>query len=112
MTTKDEEARKLAEAHYEVEPGMTRIFRLIGDPNAKARPDEPIKLLEVNENSVPVGIMPLGFGPAPSYGIHYPSIIVEVTPEEFEKIRADELALPHGWTVGDMFPRPVVPANA
>jgi hypothetical protein len=111
MTTKDEEARKLAEAHYEVEPGMTHVFRLIGDIHAETRAEEPIKLLEVNEKSVPVGIMPLGFGPAPAHGIHYPSIIVEVTPEEFEKIRADELTLPHGWTVGDLYERPVVPAS-
>jgi hypothetical protein len=112
MTTKDEEARKLAEVHYEVEPGMIRIFRLIGDVDAEARAEEPIKLLEVNENTVPVGIMPLGFGPSPSHGIHHLSVIVEVTPDEYDKIRANELTLPDGWKVGELFPKPAVPAEA
>jgi hypothetical protein len=47
------------------------------------------------------GIMPLGFSPAPTYGIHYPSVIVEVTPDEYERIQAKELELPQGWTVSD-----------
>ena len=42
---------------------------------------EPIKLLEVNENTVAAGVMPLYFGPAPASGIPYPSVIVEVTGE-------------------------------
>ena len=53
--------------------------------------------------------MPLGFGPAPAHGFHYPSIIVEVTPEEFDRIRSHELVLPSGWEVSDLVPRP--PAN-
>jgi hypothetical protein len=106
MADKDEEARKLAEAHYEVEVGITQIFRITGSAEAEVLPNEPIKLLEVNENTIPVGIMPLGFSPAPRYGIHYPSVIVEVTPDEYEKIQSKELALPQGWTVSALVPRP------
>ena len=83
---------------------MTQIFRIMGSAEAEVLPNEPIKLLEVNENTIPVGIMPLGFGPAPTYGIHYPSVIVEVTPDEYERIQSKELALPHGWTVSDSSP--------
>jgi hypothetical protein len=83
---------------------MTRIFRITGSAEAEARPDEPIKLLEVNENTVPSGIMPLQFGPSPASG-HYPAIILEVTPAEFVQIQSRQLELPHGWEVGDPIPR-------
>lgn len=106
MPNKDEEARLLAEAHYRVEVGIRTIFRIIRAADVEARPNEPIKLLEVNEFTTPSGIMPLQFGPAPASGIHFPSVIVEVTPEEFEKIQSHEMPLPNGWSVGDPLPRP------
>jgi hypothetical protein len=106
MPTKDEEAVKLAHIHYEVEEGMIHIFRLTGSPEAEISPTEPIKLLEVNESTVPYGILPLHFGPLRAAGIHYPSVIVEVTPEEYKQIQAEELKLPNGWKVGELIPRP------
>ena len=107
MTDKDAVARKLADHHYFVEEGITHIFRLTGRPEAEARPEEPIKLLEVNENTVPSGVMPLGFGTLPEAGIPFPSVIVEVTPEEFKQIQAHELKIPLGWTIGALFEKPV-----
>jgi hypothetical protein len=106
MLTKDEEAIKLARIHYEVEEGMTHIFRMTGTPEAESNPSEPIKLLEVNEYTVPSGILPLGFGPLASAGIHYRSVIVEVTPEEYQKIQTEELKLPNGWKIRDLIPKP------
>jgi hypothetical protein len=105
MLAKDEEARELARKHYQVESGMTQIFRIIGSADVEVTPTEPIKLLEVNENTVPSGIMPIQFGPSPASGLHYSSIILEVTPDEFQRIQNDELKLPNGWKVGDPIPR-------
>ena len=105
MPDKTEEARRLAETHYQVEAGITQIFRIVGRPEAELRPEEPIKLLEVNRYSIPAGVMPLYFDAAPGRGIHFPSVIVEVTPEEFTKIRSQELSLPDGWTLGDLLPK-------
>ena len=107
MPTKDEEASDLAVMHYEVETGLSQVFRIMGTPEVEIRPTEPIKLLEVNENTVPSGIMPIQFGPAPSSGLHYSSIILEVTPDEFEKIQTQEWTLPNGWMLGDLIPKPV-----
>lgn len=73
--TKDEEARELARKHYQVEAGLTHVIRIGGDAEVEFRPSEPIKLLEVNENTVPSGIMPIQFGPSPASGVHYPSVI-------------------------------------
>jgi hypothetical protein len=101
MTDKHEAARKLAQAHYLVEQGLVSVFRLTGPAETEA---EPIKLLEVNRDTVPTGIMPLGFDAAPDRGIPFPSIIVEVTPDEYEQIRSGALALPNGWQIGDEIP--------
>jgi hypothetical protein len=106
MPSKDEEAKELARKHYQVETGLTQVFRLSGSAEVEFRPNEPIKLLEVNENTVPSGIMPIQFGPSPASGINYPSIIVEVTPDEFQQIQNHQLELPHGWKIGDSIPKP------
>jgi hypothetical protein len=98
--------------HYEIEDGLIQIFRITDIAAAEATNGEPIKLLEVNVNTPETGIMPLQFGPAPASGIPYPSIIIEVSPNEFEKIRSDELKLPEGWTIGEEFPRPAHPGGA
>lgn len=106
MPDKDDEARKLAEAHYEIEEGITGIFRLVGTGDAEASSSEPIKLLEVNQHTIASGVMPLQFAPQPAHGFHFSSVIVEVTPEEFGLIQRHQLALPHDWKVGAEFPRP------
>jgi hypothetical protein len=104
----DDEAKELARRHYEVEEGLTDIFVLrdaveasVGRANG-----EKIKLLEVNQDTIPSGIMPIEFGPSPASGIHYSSVIVEITPEEYERLQNEELSLPDGWQIGERVPRP------
>jgi hypothetical protein len=106
MADKRAVARKLADAHYAYEPGNTKIFAIVARPECESLATEPIKLLEVNKLTIPSGIMPLGFDRDPTEGIPIPSVIVEVTPEELEKIKRSELRLPHDWTLGDLLPRP------
>jgi hypothetical protein len=106
MWTKDEEARELARRHYEIETGLTQVFRVIRSADDEREPAEPIKLLEVNENTVPLGIMPIQFGPSPDLGFHYASIILEVTPEEFQGIQRHKLRLPNGWEIAEFIPKP------
>ena len=103
---KDVVAKELAEKHFEIEVGLTHIFRINSKPHIECANNEPIKLLEVNENTVAAGVMPLHFGPAPASGIPFPSIIVEVTPGEFERIKTNELRLPDGWEIGEEFFKP------
>ena len=35
------------------------------------------------------------------------SVIVEVSPSEFQKLQSNELKLPEGWSIGEEFPRPM-----
>lgn len=104
--TKDEVARELARKHYEAETGLTHVIRIGVSADVEFQPNEPIKLLEVNKYTIPSGIMPLQFGPSPASGIPFRSVIVEVTPDEYERIQKSELSLPDGWMLGEEIPRP------
>ena len=103
---KSQTAKVLANKHFEVETGLTKVYRASGSADVEFNRNEPIKLLEVNEFTVPSGVMPLRFGPAPASGIHYASVIVEVTPQEYEKIQQNQLSLPKGWSNLEELPRP------
>jgi hypothetical protein len=103
--TKEEVAKELAKKHYEVEDGLTHIFRVRISGEAENLPGEPIKLLEVNTMSIPSGIMPLQFSARPDRGIPFSSIIIEVTPDEFEQIQRKELQLPNDWVVDEELPK-------
>ena len=105
MSEKDEVAKKLAYKHYDIEPGITRIFKLRDKPEFELMPSAPIKLLEINNDTAPTGIMPLHFGPMPGSGIPFSSVIVEVTPDEFERITLQKLKLPEGWTIAEEYPK-------
>ncbi|MEX0711509.1 MAG: hypothetical protein WD278_04125 [Pirellulales bacterium] len=108
MASKEREALELAKKHYAVEEGVTDIFVIKDSVTVEVvNGEETIKLLEVNANTVPSGIVPIQFAPAPAFGINYPSVILEVTPEEYERIKTKELVLPNGWEVGELIPRPL-----
>ncbi len=98
MPDKDKVARLLAEAHRSFEPTIIRILRLTSPREGDL--SEPVKLLEVNPATSPSGIMPIAFSADPPT-VPYPSIVIEVTQEEFDQISAGSLVLPRGWELGD-----------
>jgi hypothetical protein len=93
---KDETARQLAESHRQVEPTIERIIRFHGG-NEDAD-EEPIKLLEVNTATVEAGIIPVILGATDE--VPFATIIIEITREEWDKVRNGELDLPNGWEQG------------
>ena len=97
MPEKEQVAQMLAAAHREAEPGIVRIVRLMGGREAEAR--EPVKLLEVNPATSPSGVLPIAFAADPP-DVPFPSVVVEVTPEEFTRIAQGQLALPNDWALG------------
>ncbi len=105
MPTKDETVRTLAAAHFRVEPDLSRVVRIVSaDEDA---PGEPIKLLEVNAATVATGSVE-AFGFAPTPAVPFPTLIAEVTPEEYSRIERNEIALPEGWSLANVqeFRRP------
>jgi hypothetical protein len=109
--TKDGVARTLADAHFRIEPGLRQIFRLRSTDQVEAGEAEPVKLLEVNPATPRNGIVPVYFAAHPASGIFYPSIIVEIHPEELLAVRQGALPLPHGWRVADELTRPAAEAE-
>jgi len=103
--SKDAVAQRLAEAHYAIEPGIELIIQLLASPDQERDPKEPVKLLEVNQNTTADGIHPVFFGPHAASGIFFPSAIIEVTPGEYEEIQRDPASLPNGWRLGREFAR-------
>lgn len=85
-------AGRLASGHVEIEPAIEQIYWIKGGEG-----DREIRLLEVNPNTVPTGVVPVHFGSHPPSGITYPSVVVEVTPTEFGEIRTGVKPLPPGW---------------
>jgi hypothetical protein len=109
MMTKEETAQLLADAHFQIDPGITRIFRIV-EPN-ESDATRPVKLLEVNTMTPEVGILPVGMSADADRGVFYSSVFVEITPDEYERLTRGELLLPHDWRVGDEL-RPHAPAGA
>ena len=96
MCDKMKAAEKLAQIHYESE-STSAVYCYSASIAVENEADEPIKLLEVDEDTLPSGIVPLRFGPLPERGITYSSTIIEVTSEEYRQIEAGKLELPQGW---------------
>jgi hypothetical protein len=91
-------AERLAQAHREVEPEITAIYRIrLDDAAREEAPDEPVKLLEVNPNTTASGIVPVGLSAHAASGIYFPSTIVEIHPTELDDLRNGVISLPGGW---------------
>ncbi len=96
MPNKEQVATDLIRAHFHVEPHLTEIWRILGDNEAS--PTEPIKLLEVNLATVATGIVtPFSF--TATQDVPFPTVILEVTPDEFEVVKKDPSKLPRGWSL-------------
>jgi hypothetical protein len=111
MPTKDETARLLADAHFRLDQGITRIFRVVeADESDSSR---PVKLLEVNPMTTEVGISPVGMTADPRRGVFHSSVVIEISPDEFECLQRGELKLPDNWRVGEeLFPHEPVTGTA
>ncbi len=97
--SKWETAESLAKGHFDVEPNLKRIFLL--EPVSEQDTNEPIKLLEVVEGTIERGIEPIAFVADPAHGIDYPSMIIEVSPNEFQHICDGRLNFgKRGWMIG------------
>jgi hypothetical protein len=105
-------ARRIASAHYEVDPDVQVIHRLFAKGQKEAGASEPIKLLEVHGSTSACGVVPVFLPADASRGITLPCIVVEVTPKEFESVRRGQLVLPRGWVIGERYERPRAAAKA
>jgi hypothetical protein len=98
--SKLETAKSLAAGHFRVEPNLRHVHLI--EPMDDQDPKDPIRLLEVVEGTIERGIEPIGFTADPARGIEYPSVIVEVSPEEYKIVRNDGFRFGNrDWTIGE-----------
>jgi len=99
MPTKEEVIPGLMEWHFQVDPGMVKVYRFLS-PN-EDDPKEPIKFLEVSPGTPSSGsVMAFGFGPTEEFP--YRTVLATVTPEEMEQIERGEIPLPTGWDLAQV----------
>jgi len=95
MADKDSIAADLINWHFKVEPGLVTVYRVTNDNEAD--PKEPIKLIEVNAQTVATGTFE-AYGFAPTREVPFPTLIAEVTPDELVELRRSG-KLPPGWDI-------------
>lgn len=109
MLTKDQAAQELAQAHYELDPALLSVYRVLDREEVEAVPGEPLKLLEVNEDASPGEIVPVYLTSDVDEHLRYSALLMEVTPGEFLDIQQGKRPLPHQWRLGpplSRHPRP------
>ena len=107
--TKEEAAAEIAHYDYAVDEATQAFYRILAaDENASG---EPLKLLKVNADTPPMGVLPLHFPAGMDEGIPYAYEIAVVTPDEFGEIAAGLLALPAQWRLGKLIENPAVVAE-
>ena len=90
---KDEAARGLIRRHFDTDPAIVRVYRILNDKEED--PKEPIKLLEISSDAVPTEVLDM-FGFAPDPDMPFYLVFGILTPEDFREIR-DRGALPAEW---------------
>lgn len=100
----DQYARILADAHFQLDPAITRIVQL--DSDREDLPDEPLKLIEVNRDTAEAGPYPIYFGSRVDGAAWYPPVVIyELTPGEYAQIEHGKMKLPHGTRIRRVFER-------
>lgn len=85
-------AREVAAAHCEQDPDTTAVY-LVPDPAGAE-----IRLVEVSRALGTVGeILPYRFKPTPERGVPYATVIILLSPADWEQLQQGQLELPQGW---------------
>ena len=90
-------AKWYARRHYHTDPGVRDVYHLPGNA-----PDREIRLLEINgliPDRSPPALEPVDFGVNDSDADGHTLVVLDVTPSEWDSIRAGCLHLPPGWTL-------------
>lgn len=91
---KDTTADRLIDWHFSIDSGTIAVYRILS--NNENSKDEPIKLLEINEDTIETGrVDAFVFGPTEE--VPYSTIMAVVTQAEMTKIENGEIQLPGGW---------------
>lgn len=93
MKTVPQVAAELAQAHVEDDPNTTKVYFVEGVA-------DEVRLVEVSGslgNGGPGEVLPVRFEAQPDEGVPYPSVVVLLSPSEWDAVENDQLKLPPGW---------------
>lgn len=93
MKTVPEVAEELAKAHVEDDPKTTDVYFVEGV-------NDEVRLVEVTGSlgsGRPAEVLPFRFQAQPEQGVPYPSVVVLLSPSDWEAVEKDEVKLPPGW---------------
>lgn len=93
---RDALARWYATQHLKIDDGIERVVHL--PTNAG---DREIRFLEINKDMLDPDdrLQPINFGVEMGSDQQHDLWVIDVTPEQYERIRLGELALPGNWTL-------------
>ena len=101
--TYDEQTQSMAANHYADDPFLLAVWSF-PDPEQQV-----VRLVEIANMLAPTDdVMPFGWGPMPEYGYQFPSCLILLHTDEWNKVLAGELKLPAGWDLAtkQFFPKP------
>ena len=96
---RDSMARWYAKEHLKTDPGIVAVYYL--PTNAS---DREIRFVEVNNligDRNDEGLEPIDFGVDTGMESAHKLFVLDVTPEQWDRIRTKELSLPGNWSLED-----------
>jgi hypothetical protein len=89
-------AKELAQSHRESDPATTVIKFFPSGQNGS------IRLVEVSASAPTTDeVLPFGFASDPDNGVDYPSVVILLSPEEWQHVQEGSLPLPTGWNLAE-----------
>ena len=95
-------ASSYARRHLQTDPGIREVFYLPG-----GAPEREIRLVEVNELAAVTELDsfdPIEFGVDRGSENEHLVQILDVSPDQWDKIKQNEARLPSGWSLNEMQP--------
>lgn len=99
---RDSVARRYAKTHLTTDPGIVSVYYL--PTNASER---EIRLIEVNNllgDRNDDALEPIDFGIDTGMSTEHKLFVLDVTPEQWDRIRTGKLTLPDDWSLDGMHP--------
>ena len=87
-----EVAQQLAAAHKSEDPATTAVY--LSEASGEVRLVEVSGALGTGQ---PAEVLPFRFAARPDQGVDFPSVIVLLSPAEWEAVQRGDLKLPEGW---------------
>jgi hypothetical protein len=85
-------ARMYAQQHFATDPGTDLVLYL-----PKGSPEREIRLVEINRLIPERVIEPIDFGVERGNPNSHSLVVIDLTPDQWDRIKNDQLHLPEGW---------------